>query len=1589
MALPDNIKVVYKLPVIDNASQGLVFGSPAYDETESKPTEVDGIKLSDIFASILGDTQLMQIIANRADSIEGQQQIETAIQSRKLENERELQEITKDTQNIALLEKTKKEFNDNLKDDKILSGQYPTLPDNNAVLPKLDKIEFSERIKTLITYYNILKAAIRSGGLFAIGKFMEDDKQNDAHLPNIQDSDFTDKDPVNGLKAMLFFVAKTFMRIPIVLLVCSTRDLQSLPTEYYVHNESVDQLRQRLISDCYPFETYLQSDAASSQNKTEAKLSQSLTKKASRDDKGKSSTSDEHELTGGLMAEPKNQNETHNHIYQHGGNLSGKLLDAIDNSMFSKMIYTSYSNDKHQISIDMLCYLLLYINTGTSLNYENLLVLISERLCYIINYWCGTPSTQLDTVNVNNTAQSASSKLALLHNATVQRTIDGIVKLQSYATVLQKIHNSNDNLITFVKIRKGRVSVGTVDVKTIQNDGQTMYIRYNGVDPTDPGKLTDTDNIIKFQYSDDVKPFYKDCDKVVAVNGKETTIFKPFNEACDDATGTPVYHAKINQNELITNLSYNHTFYLGPFTQVFTEIDSNESMENSPIFQQKIYNQLTAAEPKPVCIIGYGASGSGKTSVLIKLVAPDGTTQEGILILLSRRLASVGRYSNCDVQILEFGKNVKGEDIRNERAFVGKYKYDTDTNGVQNWVIVPSWIDNLAEQGQSAPAATGEASGLNPNAKFILNGRKICSFGNMFDDILYFMNFERNVAKTPNNIESSRTHVIIVLKYSKGVDGDNPKTLFICDLAGVENAFDCRNITDKDDEKFRTYPNKPPDEKLCDPNDNTKVPAQPPKNAFGEVRRIQEDVIPFDPNNYLTKEAFETLPLAGKQHFERFNPQVNLLLDAIGTKHLTFRTPVFRSVVSDVVSRLKTPYFLMNYQFPLGNYYGAIKDSIPGNITTTKEKIQYIMTLITDLDAIQIEGEQTQSLKLVSPAKAITYSATKMTASDLPNRPDSYGRYSVGGIFLYRDGENVKKITRYEKTRVLTDDAVFVLNNLGNLGKKNNNSIITLDVLFGIPKKDRTGKITGYSQNPKYSQIFDTLNKVGGIKKFERGSAHDELEKILKFYFSIDGEDDFSKPIEGSVVYKFSQTDQTEIEFKFNINNGIIQSSQILDGTSFTATPIELTTELSVPINLNGANWNNGIYFNDAWYSNETDFVNAVSGRNNGKIPYTANVDATSLRALLKLKGADKFIKEHKLVIDNIARVITDATVFDKIDLVAYLKYNFLNQFNQPDGYDVSQLQVLLEQIQTCNMSKPNDPKNDYRDPELDSNPEFKEITKGGGNNANQTSCESRTAEGVYINASLKDMRMDIARHVLRNKSQSTPSFFAKCLPIQCNPEFKSCLGVNQYPIPKRSQSTSTPKDGDLISAVKKYCPAGTADKLVFCVFCVLNLSEPPLVKDPPPVPYIDITKLQQYYEILENIDIEKFRKVEEILTSIQQEISGNILRADGPFLNMNDEPLVELSTRMLTKITGILNTIRAGNQRVSIGDLKDVLRHFIDSISNINAATPIGTLLFTDAVSKSFANVNTCNVKNILDYTKTFKGGKQTHKKRTQKTRK
>jgi hypothetical protein len=152
-------------------------------------------------------------------------------------------------------------------------------------------------------------------------------------------------------------------------------------------------------------------------------------------------------------------------------------------------------------------------------------------------------------------------------------------------------------------------------------------------------------------------------------------------------------------------------------------------------------------------------------------------------------------------------------------------------------------------------------------------------------------------------------------------------------------------------------------------------------------------------------------------------------------------------------------------------------------------------------------------------------------------------------------------------------------------------------------------------------------------------------------------------------------------------------------------------------------------------------------------------------------------------------------------------------------------------------------------------------------------------------------------------------------------------------------------------------------------------------VKDPPPVPYVDVTKLQQYYEILENINIESFRDVGSILSKIVAKI--DILKNSAQFkkLGMNLDNLFDAFSNEIGGTGSIASTTNTGTTRentsrntnaiaenVNIGTILKIVSKIIESISTSNAATPIGTILFTDAVAKNFAQVNTCNLKQYAD---------------------
>lgn len=223
-------------------------------------------------------------------------------------------------------------------------------------------------------------------------------------------------------------------------------------------------------------------------------------------------------------------------------------------------------------------------------------------------------------------------------------------------------------------------------------------------------------------------------------------------------------------------------FKFGPFSNIFTT-ETNIEIAKSHQFKDVIGKMESGI---PVCVIGYGASGSGKTSTLIQLTVykPDGKTiertEKGVLIELSNIISKVKK--TAVVTVLEYyvddiGKNIIPSLNANNHNVV-EYKKHFD-------IVKP-------------PNENQPVYRLNNYEKvynFDSNQRWSDTSDNyMEDDIDRLLKTDRVVFPTTNNIESSRSHVIISIQFKTNeVDTTKPYKLIICDFAGIENIFSCEN----------------------------------------------------------------------------------------------------------------------------------------------------------------------------------------------------------------------------------------------------------------------------------------------------------------------------------------------------------------------------------------------------------------------------------------------------------------------------------------------------------------------------------------------------------------------------------------------------------------------------------------------------------------------------------------------------------------------------------------------------------------------------------------------------------------------------
>ena len=220
---------------------------------------------------------------------------------------------------------------------------------------------------------------------------------------------------------------------------------------------------------------------------------------------------------------------------------------------------------------------------------------------------------------------------------------------------------------------------------------------------------------------------------------------------------------KINSKNYNSENEYDHLLHYGNFNKIFVNTQNKHFGKNMEEVTKKILNG------ENVFIIGYGASGAGKTSTLIydKINKSDGAIVfmlKGIENSIQTVTVSIKElYLDNDLKPQEFLKLSQLEFQKKDNDFTA----DLDKAISQNRVQFPFSV---------------------PDEKIKDKKKERSKEINLSNILKLFIDEFRMVKATTNNPQSSRSHIMVKMEIK--MKGDRKATIYIGDFAGVENKFD-------------------------------------------------------------------------------------------------------------------------------------------------------------------------------------------------------------------------------------------------------------------------------------------------------------------------------------------------------------------------------------------------------------------------------------------------------------------------------------------------------------------------------------------------------------------------------------------------------------------------------------------------------------------------------------------------------------------------------------------------------------------------------------------------------------------------------
>ena len=205
--------------------------------------------------------------------------------------------------------------------------------------------------------------------------------------------------------------------------------------------------------------------------------------------------------------------------------------------------------------------------------------------------------------------------------------------------------------------------------------------------------------------------------------------------------------------------------YFGPYEEIF--FNSPNSQMAKSLIELDSLKEMFEKQSNPLCFVSFGKSGSGKTSSLLYLKKEDGSSHKGVIL----EIFNTYKANISNIKVTYRDLKVHLQDASVPQVIVSEAEKAQGIGKSGNIKYKLSTYKNLAGT---------EIIKIYETSKLDVMGQ----------DILDLMSSNtRATYPTPNNIESSRSHLIICFEIT--LKSSVKSKIVVCDLAGFENEFDC------------------------------------------------------------------------------------------------------------------------------------------------------------------------------------------------------------------------------------------------------------------------------------------------------------------------------------------------------------------------------------------------------------------------------------------------------------------------------------------------------------------------------------------------------------------------------------------------------------------------------------------------------------------------------------------------------------------------------------------------------------------------------------------------------------------------------